>query len=467
VGLVIAQERNLRHTLTLFFRNSGWFEGAISNARRALELCQHEGRVDPELLDQAIDLSLDLGIACSDSGDLKGAADALAKAMQFVEERGHNFDMREIRVRSEYAKLLQEQGKYAEAESIHRVTVDAAVERLGQAHPTTQRAMKYLADVLALERKLPEAEALYRAILQRAELTMGPESLETAEALHELALFLRRVGGGLSLSELEAARTSHYEEARQLFERSAAIIETRLGEHHPDLGTMINNLASLHFECGSLSLAEPLFLKSLKIDELAHGPEHPKTATSLNNYASLLYREGKHNIAEPIYRRALAICRAALGEDHPETAISYNNLANDLYMQQHFDEAKACYDRALEIQLATIGPNHLHTGETFGSLGRLMRDTRDLPNAAEYLRHGYERRKEGLGLAHPNTIAGAVDLAEVLLDLSQTSMGDHAASAASILDDIRSAADTTTLREALRQRIDNLVARMALETLAD
>lgn len=444
------EERSIRHALSVFFNNAGWFGGAISNARRAIELCYDGEHVHAELRDQAIDLSLELGLSCRDSGDFNSAAEALTNAVAFMEERHDVLDLRELRVKAEYGKILQQQGKYPEAENILRVTLGSAIERYGQAHPIAQRAMRYLADVLALERKLQEAEEFYRAILTRTELTLGQESLDTAEAAHELAHFLMRFGGD-------------YQESLSLFERCLGIMQSRLGENHPDLGTVFNNMGSLHMQNGFPSLAEPLLLRSVQIGEQAHGPDHPKTATSLDNYANLLSRQGKLDVAEPIYRRALAIRRGALGEDHPVTAISYNNLANNLSRQQimkeqpSYDEARHCYERSCEILIATLGPKHLYTGHTLASLGRLLRTMDDPVSAANNLRRGYEIEKAGQVHGGFDAISTGIDLTEVLLAISPTE------DVTELLKELRASAQGIILRPDLALRLNNLLERSGLE----
>ena len=73
--------------------------------------------------------------------------------------------------------------------------------------------------------------------------------------------------------------------------------------------------------------AEPLYQRSLAIFEKALGPEHPDVATVLNNLAELYRAQGKYAEAEPLYKRALAIREIALGPEHPDVAQSLTSLA--------------------------------------------------------------------------------------------------------------------------------------------
>ena len=75
------------------------------------------------------------------------------------------------------------------------------------------------------------------------------------------------------------------------------------------VGQLLHNLARF-------KEAEPLYRRALAIDEAAHGPDHPNVATMLCNLAGLLEGQAKYEESEVLYRRALAIYEAARGPDH-------------------------------------------------------------------------------------------------------------------------------------------------------
>ena len=56
-------------------------------------------------------------------------------------------------------------------------------------------------------------------------------------------------------------------------------------------------------------------------------------AENLNNLATLYYNQGDYSQAEPSFKRSLAIRKKALGPDHPDVAASLNKLA-ELYSTQ-------------------------------------------------------------------------------------------------------------------------------------
>jgi len=89
--------------------------------------------------------------------------------------------------------------------------------------------------------------------------------------------------------------------------RALAIADKALGPDHPNVGTMLNNLAELYRAQGRLAEAEPLYKRALAITEKALGPDHPDTGASLNNLALLYRAQGRLAEAEPLFERVRAM----------------------------------------------------------------------------------------------------------------------------------------------------------------
>lgn len=407
-GILDAErERSLRFALTFFFNNAGLYAGAIRCARRALQL--YAASDDDEARALTIDLSQELGKVYIDSGDLVHAEETMQRAMTLVAQTEGDASAaaanRRVQVRTQFAYLLKIQGKFGEAEEIIRKAFAEATARFGDEHPSTLRAMQYLAAILTPQGKYPEAERTYRNVLHKIEAASGPESIEVANALNELGHFLRVRGGA-------------YEEAQSSFERAIPILEGRLGKNHPDVATLLNNLGTLHLQYDDLAKAEPIFLRAIEISEVAHGAENPKTADALNSYGAVLQRQRKYGLAEGYFRRALAIWQASLGPRHPTTAVGNHNLANLLRIEGKPEEAEPYCRLALEIRLEVVGPDHAMTGLSLTLYGRIKRLRGDQSAALEYLDRAYANRKISSGLDNPGSVALAVDLAEVLNELS-------------------------------------------------
>jgi tetratricopeptide (TPR) repeat protein len=62
------------------------------------------------------------------------------------------------------ARMLSEQGKYKEAETMHQQTLELARKVPGREHPLTLKSMNNLATVLSEQGKYEEAEIMHRLI---------------------------------------------------------------------------------------------------------------------------------------------------------------------------------------------------------------------------------------------------------------------------------------------------------------
>src|SRR5215471_7156729 len=78
-----------------------------------------------------------------------------------------------------------------------------------------------------------------------------------------------------------------YHEAIPIAEEALRVAEATFGPEDLNVATGLNNLALLYYNQGRYTEAEPLYKRALAIDEKALGPEHPDVATNLNNLALL------------------------------------------------------------------------------------------------------------------------------------------------------------------------------------
>src|SRR5262245_42280643 len=124
----------------------------------------------------------------------------------------------------------------------------------------------------------------------------------------------------LNAEVLRLYQAGKYVQATEIAKRVAAILETRLGPGHRDVGTALNNLGELYRAQGRLAEADGVFRRSLAIRERAMGPGHPDVAQTLNNLAGLYQAQARYQEAETLYRRSIAIIEKALGSGHPNVA---------------------------------------------------------------------------------------------------------------------------------------------------
>jgi len=323
----------------------------------------------------------------------------------------------------------------------------ALVDPDGASSVGIERAFSELLDQLATYRvralaDYAAARPLYERALAIGEPTFGPDHVDTAailnnlaylhqaqwnlvaaRQLHERALAIREkalepdhIILATSLTNLAKLHQSRGDltAARSLFERALSISEKSLGPEHPDMATTVNNLAFLHQEQGNLAAARPLHERALTISENGRGREHPDTATCLDALGRLHGKEGNIATARRLIERALAIRGKAFGPEHPDTADSLNNLASLLANQQDFESALPLFERALEIREKVLGPNHRDTAHSLNSIAFLHQRQGDFAAARPLFYRALDILENVVGPDHSDTANCLTNLASLL-----------------------------------------------------
>ncbi len=261
------------------------------------------------------------------------------------------------------------------------------IEKQNLASPEAARLLNQAGWYLRERALFAQAELLTQRALIISEQVLGPNHLDTATTLNNLAL--------LAFSQ------ARYPQAEPLYQRALTIRKRVLGPEHPDVSAILDNLATLYFYQGRSTEAEPLYQLALAINERELGPDHPNTATTLHNMALFFRSLGRYQQAELLYERILTIQEKTLGLEHPDTGATYNNLALLYSAQSRYEEAEPLYQRVLAIVEKAFGLEHPTTAIALDNLAKFYY-TRGQYEAAEPL---YQRalaiEEQALGLDHP------------------------------------------------------------------
>jgi tetratricopeptide (TPR) repeat protein len=117
------------------------------------------------------------------------------------------------------AIVLNKQGKYDEAETMHRQTLAMKEKVLGKEHPDTLTTMNNLALVLNKQGKYEEAETMYRQTLAMKEKALGKEHPSTLLSVYCLAQAL--------------AKRDSFVEATTLYQRACEGYSVVFRDDHP------------------------------------------------------------------------------------------------------------------------------------------------------------------------------------------------------------------------------------------
>jgi CHAT domain-containing protein/Tfp pilus assembly protein PilF len=289
--------------------------------------------------------------------------------------------------------LLASQGRHGEAKQMFQESLGVLEQALGRNHP----------DVI----KMRQAFTTYAQQQQQARQTtpqVSPQRPTGQSFALQEAYRLNQLG-------IEQYRKAQYAQALESFQRSLAIYEQVLGANHPDVATVLNNLAELYKAQGQYSKAEPLYQRSLAIREQALGANHPDVAQSLHNLALLYVNQGQYSKAEPLYQRSLAIWEQALGANHPDVAVSLNNLAVLYVNQGQYSKAEPLYQRSLAIREQALGANHPNVAVSLNNLALLYVNQGQYSKAEPLVQRSLAILEQALGANHPDVAQSLNNLA--------------------------------------------------------
>ncbi len=234
------------------------------------------------------------------------------------------------------------------------------------------------------------AEPWYEQCLSVVQSCLGEEHPDVALSYNNLAALYDSQG--------------RYSEAEPLYQKALSLWQQLLGEEHPDVALSYNNLANLYYSQGRYSEAEPLYQKALSLWQQLLGEEHPHVATSYNNLAALYDSQGRYSEAEPLYQKALSLRQKLLGESHPHVAESYNNLALLYRSQGRYNEAESLYQEALAILQQLLGEEHPHVAFSYNNLAFLYDSQGRYSEAEPLLQKALAIFEQRLGTEHPHTV---------------------------------------------------------------
>jgi tetratricopeptide (TPR) repeat protein len=177
--------------------------------------------------------------------------------------------------------------------------------------------------------RFEEATPLCIQLVQMLERQFGPDSLQFASGLNNLAeLYVKQ---------------HKPDQAEPLYRRALAIREAQLGADHPDVAK------------SRARLAELLQAKPAPKPAAPPPPPPPRSnpemekALALNQQSLQLSRQGKAAEALPLAQQVLAVFQAHLPADHPNIAVALGNVAQLQMQLAHYDEALPLFQRAAAI----------------------------------------------------------------------------------------------------------------------
>jgi eukaryotic-like serine/threonine-protein kinase len=297
-------------------------------------------------------------------------------------------------------------GLFAQSKELLSKALDIRQHVLGPEHPDTLDSMHSMANTLADQGKLEEADKLYQQVYETSRRVLGPTNHTTVMAMNSIALDLIDEG--------------KYPEAEKI-QREVVDIDRRvLVRDHPDTLTIMSNLALTLKKEGRFVEAEKLNRETLAGRRRSLGADHPDTLRSAANLALNLREEhSSPKEAEELIRTTLAMQQRILGPAHPDTLESMGILGMVLNEQHQYAEEEAVTRRALELETSSLGPEHRKTLLTMNNLAAMLDNEKKYAESAELFRRLYDIQRRNKGPEKYGTLLAMTNLSAVLQDEKQ------------------------------------------------
>ena len=252
---------------------------------------------------------------------------------------------------------------YKQMEANARHTLELARAHFGEQHVTVADALGQLGRALMYLRAADEAETVTRQAIAMQRKLRGPNSLEEAFSLCNLADVLRHTNG---------PREQRLAEAESAARKCLAIRRMRLGNDNDDTAWALHSLAIVLNVEGNAAEAEAAIREAHAIRVKIHGDNHPFTAIDLNMLGLVVSDEGKFGEAEDCFRRSLTIMENMDGKGKLSQGRGHAWLGEALRKQGKLQEAEAEYREAVAIGTKEVGPDYLDLLEFLAPLARVL-----------------------------------------------------------------------------------------------
>jgi eukaryotic-like serine/threonine-protein kinase len=250
--------------------------------------------------------------------------------------------------------------------------------------------------------RYPEAEHHVQRVLALRQELLGPEHVDTLDALQRI--------GQLWMDQ------GRYADAEQLDRQTLDTVRRVLSDKHSLALELEHDIACAVEGQGKWAQAEVLYQRCLQKRARILGEEHPETVETMGRLAFLLgERMGKWREAEPLARRSLEIRERVLGKNDQATIQAAEDLAGVLMTEGKFTEGKTLLRETLERALKVFGPKHHQTLVSRHDLAIMLYSLDELDEAETYLRECVNLWSRVTSSEHPQALLHRIFLAYVLL----------------------------------------------------
>jgi eukaryotic-like serine/threonine-protein kinase len=293
-------------------------------------------------------------------------------------------------VRRTLGKTYMGLGRLDDAEREIRSALAARTAALGPEHVDVAESLADLANLYVARADYDAADRVNEQSLQIRRRLLGDRHPLVAETLFDRSVLLKDRG------EFDAA----YQAARE----ALSIREQVFGANSNEVAETLEWLGLIAASGrGDLVTGEQLVLRGYDIRRRLFGENDVRTAISASNVGSVYLYAGKYDQAAVFYRRAMLGTLEHLGKSHPDTLVDMENLANTLRRLGKFDESFALMKDVLAGRRAVLGDDNKLVIRTRVNLATLLSASGRLTEAQAAFENAVPQFLRAYGPEHPDT----------------------------------------------------------------
>jgi serine/threonine-protein kinase len=239
----------------------------------------------------------------------RGASLTVGELLDLTSARlGGEFEGRpavEATIRKSLGSAYQGLGLYDKARPHFAAAIKLDSQTRGQHDRQTLRDVNLMTSLLDESGRYAEAEPLMRQNLEECTTVLGPDDATTLDAEYQLGVLQYH------LQKLDLAET--------VLGNCLAKQRRVMDSQHPDTLRTINQLGIVLQDRGRLDEADSLALEYEHGIRCLFGTKHPDNVTALASRARVRLNQGRLDEAELLYGRALSEAKRIFGAEHPRS----------------------------------------------------------------------------------------------------------------------------------------------------
>ena len=290
---------------------------------------------------------------------------------------------------------------------------------------------------------LNDALVKFQKALRINTLLFGPESIETAKTMNDLALVYANSGKVDSaiyyynknveiVKNIEGENSSllpqayinlanlyitlgNYDEAIEINLRIIEIVSTYKGEVCEEVGEAYSSLGNVYLVKAEYYIAEEYFKKSVEIFKQIYGNNSYRIATNYINLGNLYNKIGNYDFALQYYFLSTKILEDNFAQNANFPGL-YNNIGLVCKNQQNFDNAEIYFQKALDAKTVLSGANDAETAIILTNLGTVLKFKGDLDAAQKSYLKSVRMIENIQGVHNPYSINPLLNIANLYFE---------------------------------------------------